>query len=346
MAEGVLVIGAANLDIKGRMFSEPLASTSNAAAIKSSVGGVARNIAENLAHLGVPVILLTAVGDDYAGEDILNDAVDAGVDVSRALIIENATTGTYLAALDQNGGLFFGLDDLRVLRHITRDYLRLNRDAFRECEMVALDMNLSDDALATAFQMAREYGKPICVDPTSAERAYRLRPYLPQVKLITPNIAEAAAILDCPQAGTAEDALHTARGLVGLGVGVAVITQAERGACYATADESGQFPAVQVEIVDTTGAGDALTATIIFGMLHGFGVSESLQLGLRAAALTLHSTETVVSDLSLDRLYGLGDANATLSISANDYDDSDESNDATDYDDSDEDGYATDYDEY
>ncbi len=316
MPEGVLVVGAANLDIKGRLFAEPLAGTSNSAAIKSSFGGVARNIAENLVRLGVPVTLLTAVGDDYAGENILNHAGEAGIDVARALVIAKATTGSYMAAINQSGGLFFGMDDLRVLHHVTPDYLRLNRDAFRNCDVVALDLNLTDAALLEAIQLAREYRKKICVDPTSTQRAWRLRPHLELLNIITPNIAEAEAILGSGFIHNPAEALNAARALVGLGVGTAVITQAERGACYATAEESGHFPAVQVEIVDTTGAGDALTAAIIFGTLQGIDVAESLQLGLRAAALTLHSTETVVPDLSLDRLYSLGDAPLPLEVSA------------------------------
>ncbi len=304
MSDEILVIGAANLDVKGRLFGPPIANSSNSCAIKNSFGGVARNIAENLTRLGTPVILLTAVGDDYAGEDILNSANELGIDVSRALIVENETTGTYLAALDASGDLLLGLDDLRVMRHITPDYLRLNRDAFRECRMVAVDMNLDDAAMQVAFHMAREYHKPICVDPTSTERAYALRPYLPLLDLITPNIAEAEAILRSGPIRDPGDALQAARKLIGLGVGAAVITQAEKGACYATADESGQFPALQCDIVDTTGAGDALTATVIFGMREGFGIAESLQLGLRAAALTLRSPETVAPELSLDQLYG------------------------------------------
>jgi pseudouridine kinase len=279
--------------------------SSNSSAIRTSFGGVARNIAENLARLGVPVTLLTAVGDDYAGEDILSGANDVGIDVSRALIIESETTGTYLAALDNGGDLYLGLDDLRVLRHLTPDYLRINRDAFRECEMVALDLNPSEQTLLTAIHLAREYHKPMCVDPTSTVLAGLLRPHLPMVNIITPNIAEAEAILRCGPIHTPDDALNAARQLVARGVEAAVITQAERGACYATEEESGQFPAVRVEIADTTGAGDALTATVIFGQLNGFSMSDSLQLGLRAAALTLRTTETVASELSLDWLYGL-----------------------------------------
>lgn len=307
MSDAALVIGAANFDIKGRMLHAPVITSSNSSAIRTSFGGVARNIAENLAKLGAPVTLLTAVGDDYAGEDILSGAADIGIDASRAIIAEGETTGTYLAALDQGGDLFLGLDDLRVLRHITPDYLRLNRDAFRECGIVAFDLNLSQEAMLTAIHLAHEYDKPVCVDPTSTVLAGLLRPHLPMINIVTPNIAEAEAMLRCPPIMSANDALGAARQLVANGVEVAVITQAESGACYATEDESGQFPALRVDIVDTTGAGDALTAMVIFGQLNGLSIGDSLQLGLRAAALTLRSTETVAPELSLDRLYGFGD---------------------------------------
>jgi pseudouridine kinase len=310
MAEGALVIGAANFDIKGRMFYPPVITSSNSSAIKTSFGGVARNIAENLARLGAPVTLLTAVGDDYAGEDILDSADDVGVDVSRALVIEGETTGTYLAALDDSGDLYLGLDDLRVLRHMTPDYLRLNRDAFKACALVAFDLNLTPEAMLTAIHLAHEYDKPICVDPTSTVLAATLRPHLPMVNIITPNIAEAEEMLRC-KIHTPDEALNAARQLVALGAEVVVITQAEKGACYATEDEAGQFPALRVGIRDTTGAGDALTATIIFGILNDLSVGDSLQLGLRAAALTLKSPETVAPELSIDRLYGIDDPSTT-----------------------------------
>ena len=306
MANGALIIGAANFDIKGRMMHPPVITSSNASAIKTSFGGVARNVAENLARLGTPVTLLTAVGDDYAGEDILRSADDVGVDVSRALVLEDETTGTYLAALDDGGDLYLGLDDLRVLRHITPDYLRLNRDAFRECDIVAFDLNLSHESILTAIHLAHEYDKPVCVDPTSTVLAALLRPYLTMVNVVTPNIAEAEAILRCT-IRTPDEALSAARQLVAQGVEVAVITQAERGACYATEDESGQFPALRVNIIDTTGAGDSLTAMVIFGVLNDLSISDSLQLGLRAAAMTLRSMDNVAPELSLDKLYGFED---------------------------------------
>jgi len=307
MATGVLVIGAANFDIKGRMLHAPVLMSSNASAMRTSFGGVARNIAENLARLGMPVTLLTAVGDDYAGEDILERAAEVGIDVSRALIVEDEVTGTYFAALDERGDLYLGLDDLRVLRHLTPEYLRAHKEAFRACDLVAFDMNLSEATMREAIHLAREYHKPLCVDPTSTVLASRLRPYLSLINIVTPNLAEAEELLRCAPIRSSAEALQAARQLVAAGVEIAVITQAERGACYATNAESGHFPALRVNIVDTTGAGDALTAMIIFGYLNNLPISDALQLGVRAAALTLRSTETVAPELSLDRLYGLGE---------------------------------------
>lgn len=315
MTDKVLVIGSANLDVKGRLLGPPIAGSSNAAAIRTSHGGVARNVAENLARLGAPVTLLTAVGDDTVGDDLLRHAAAIGIDISRALRVPGESSGIYLAALDMTGDLALGLDDLGIVERLSSDYLEANADAFEDADMIVLDMNLEADAFDTALRLARTAGKPVCVDPTSDERAARLAPFLAQIDIITPNMTEAESILAAIErtypherenlAGIQDHdrALQTARRLVYLGVNMVVVTQAERGACYATEFESGQLPAVKVRIADTTGAGDALTATLIFGLTHDISLSDSVQLGLRAAALTLRTTATVAPELSLDRLY-------------------------------------------
>ena len=144
MGDKVLVIGSANLDVKGRLLGPPIAGSSNAAEIRTSHGGVARNVAENLARLGAPVMLLTAVGDDTVGEDLLRHAEDTGVDVSRALRVPGEASGIYLAALDTTGDLALGLDDLRIVERISSAYLEAQADAFDEADMIVLDMNLGE----------------------------------------------------------------------------------------------------------------------------------------------------------------------------------------------------------
>jgi sugar/nucleoside kinase (ribokinase family) len=124
---------------------------------------------------------------------------------------------------------------LRVLRHLTPEYLRAHKEAFRTCDLVAFDMNLSEAAMREAIHLSSRIShKPLCVDPTSTVLASRLRPYLSLINIVTPNIAEAEELLQCAPIRSSAEALQAARHLVAAGVEIAVITQAERGACYAT----------------------------------------------------------------------------------------------------------------
>jgi pseudouridine kinase len=86
-------------------------------------------------------------------------------------------------------------------------------------------------------------------------------------------------------------------------VEIVVLTQAEFGLYYATTDESGYIPAISTEIADPTGAGDALTAAVIFGLLNDIPLDESMRLGVAAASLTLRFSGAVRPDLSLEKLY-------------------------------------------
>lgn len=298
----VLVIGAAGLDVKGQVTGPLQMGTSNPGIIRRSPGGVARNIAENLARLGVEVAFISAVGEGWAGRYILEKTRQAGVNVEHVLIGPDLRTGTYLALLDQERQLIVGLDDMASIERITPRYLNDRRRLFRDARMVVVDANLTPAALRTVFRLAELYGRPVCADPTSAPLAIRLRPFLRQLRLATPNLEEAGALLG--EMGAGSRPIRMARKLVARGVELAVITLAERGLCYATAEESGHLPAIAVPIVDRTGVGDALTAAVIFGLLEELPPSEAVRLGLSAAALTLQCRETVCPDLSLENLYG------------------------------------------
>ncbi|HIQ02487.1 MAG TPA: ribokinase [Anaerolineales bacterium] len=298
----VLVIGAAGLDVKGRVTGPLQMGTSNPGRIRRSPGGVARNIAENLARLGVEVTFISAVGEDWTGHHILQQTQQAGVDVRHVLVRPDLHTGTYLALQDQERQLIVGLDDMAGLEAITPRYLNDRRRLFRDARMVVVDANLSPATLQTVFRLADQYGRPVCADPTSTVLAARLRPFLDQLHLATPNLEEAGALLGEMGAGSAP--ISMARRLVAEGGDLAVVTLAEEGLCYATAEESGHLPAITAPIVDRTGVGDALTAAVIFGLLEGLPPSEAVRLGLSAAALTLQCQETVCPGLSLERLYG------------------------------------------
>jgi pseudouridine kinase len=300
----VLVIGTACLDIKGWPRTALERGASVPGTIRTSVGGVGRNIAENLARLGIPTVLLSAVGRDRSGERVLLQTSAAGIDISHVLEVGDCPTGAYLALLDGVGALAYAVNDTRIAAGLRPRYFYDNRRLFRDASMIVLDASPPPDSVETIFRLARQYHVPVSADPTSPALAPRLCPYLNGLRLITPNIQELAAFCDISVTdGSDRAALEAAKQLVGLGVEIAVITLAERGLCYATRGESGRVPAVRTEAIDLTGGGDALTAAIIFALLNDIPVSEAMPLGCSAASLTIASEHTVVPDLTLELLY-------------------------------------------
>lgn len=300
----VLVIGSAGIDLVGRASGPMQPRTSNPGRLRLSHGGVARNVAENLARLGTEAVLISAVGDDPQGDQLLAQLHGAGVNVEHVLTVPGAATGAYLAVLDHDGGLHLGLDDMSVVAALTPDYLRDCSDLFEQSAVVFVDANLPAQTLASAVRQARRYRVPIAADPTSASLAPALIPHLKDLWLITPNEAEADALCPLPVAhADVSQALAAARHLVALGVDIAMVTMAEFGLGYAWAEGSGHVPALRTEIIDPTGAGDALTAAVLFALLNGIPLDEAVRLGLSAAAFTLRTPGTVAPDLSLELLY-------------------------------------------
>jgi pseudouridine kinase len=300
----VLVIGAAGIDIVGRLRSELSSAGSSPARIRTSFGGVARNVAENLARLGHPVTLLSAVGADQTGNRLLEQAAAAGVEVKHVLRNPNYPTGTYIGVLSAQGAVKFAVDDMRAVTAITPQFLKEKAGLFREASVIFLDTNLSKESLRTAFSLARRANRPVCADPTAAGLARRLRPYLGRLQLISPNEAEASVLTERTIDPSQHDqALSAAKFLVGLGVEIAVISLGEFGLCYASSEINGHIPAIRTEIVDPTGAGDALVATLIYSLLIDIPLDEAMRLGVTAASMTLHHRGAVVPDLSLQKIY-------------------------------------------
>ena len=278
------------------------AGSSTPANIRFSYGGVARNVAENLARLGHEVRLITAVGRGYFGDQLLKQVSDAGVDSSLSIRTEEPT-GSYIAVLS-DGEKQFSLDDMRAIDSLQPAYLRENYQIFKDSSLLFVDANLSKPVLKTVLSLAKRAHLPVVADPTSILLADRLNDYLPQLFIITPNSSEAgvyceSAFDDCDQ----QQAIEAAKLLVSKGVEIAIITLSEFGVCYATTDTSGTIPAIHTEISDPTGAGDALTATVMFALLNDIPLDDAIRLGVSAASLTLRHNGAVVPDLSLEKLF-------------------------------------------
>ncbi|MBE7468184.1 MAG: ribokinase [Anaerolineae bacterium] len=298
----VLVVGAAGIDSKGKANAPLTLGSSTPGTIRVSVGGVARNIAENLARLGIEAVLLSAIGAGGSGQRILANAGEVGINTDYLIISTEYHTAAYIALLDERGNLVMSVDDMEILALITPQIINRRRSLIKNAAMVVFDANLPEATIAALVKVAQRYGVRLCADPTSNLLASRLKAYLPDLFMIIPNVLE-AEILSGKTIKDESGAIAAARTLVNAGVKIVIITLAEAGVVYATARASGHIPAMATDIVDPSGAGDALTAAVVFGLLNNIPLDEAVRLGASAAAMTLACSDTVCGDLSLDILY-------------------------------------------
>jgi pseudouridine kinase len=193
---------------------------------------------------------------------------------------------------------------MEVMKHLTPEYIDKHNAAFDNARLVMIDANLPDKSIETVVWLCRDRGIPLAADPTSVPLAARLRPYLKSFYLVSPNAAETAALCEKTFDPSDPDAAGKAAWqLVQKGVEVAVVTLSEFGVVYRSGETKGHIPALKTNVVDQTGAGDAQTAAILFGLLEGIPLDEAVRLGVTAASLTLRSRETVRHDLSVELLY-------------------------------------------
>ena len=171
MNDHVLIVGATLLDIKGKPLAGLAPGTSNPASIQVTRGGTARNVAENLARLGAQVVLVSAVGGDLTGRQLIESTAEAGVDTTHVLQIAEESTGSYMALLEDDGGLSVALDDVRVMEHITPAYLDEREALFRDARVVMMDGGLMPATMKRVVELAQQYRVPLCADPSSMRLA-------------------------------------------------------------------------------------------------------------------------------------------------------------------------------
>lgn len=295
-----VVVGGANTDIAGFPDHRLAMRDSNPGHVRLSPGGVGRNIAENLARLGVDSQLITAFGGDADARELADECTRLGIGLTGSLIARELPGARYIAINDEHGDLALALNDMRVMDLITPAYLATDTcaDLLAAADVVVVDANLAADTLE---HLARTVTAPILLDPVSAPKAVRTRAILERLAAIKPNALEAAALLG-REVRHADDAIEAARALVEKGTERAYVTLGATGVAWAGDGGSGWLPATRIEIASTSGAGDAFAAGVAYAMLARADACESALFGAALAALTLSTEVTVNPALSRERL--------------------------------------------
>ena len=284
----VVCVGALHVDAKARVSGPVISGTSNPAVVSRTPGGVAGNIARTLARLGVPVSIVSVVGDDAAGRGLLARVAGEGVGVEDVVVLPGAATASYTAVLDGGGSLALGIADMEIYDRLDGSVVGPAVSRHGSGVIWCADANPAPGGLAALSAVA----SLLFLDPVSVAKAPRLLPLLPGAAAVFPDAAEATALTGLVDL---EEAAHA---LVRSGVERVVITLGGQGVLVADAAAVVRRPAVEHDpIVDVTGAGDALLAGYLAAVSRG--ETDPMGWGLAAASLAVETLETVRDDLDV-----------------------------------------------
>ena len=292
----IAVAGGVNIDVGARSAQKLRMKDSNPGCIRTSFGGVGRNIAHNLSLLGVDVELLTALGGDDYARAVTASCEALGVGVGHALRVPEGHTSTYVYVNDEGGDMALAVSDMAICDRLTPDYFLSELDVLNGAALVVADTNLPQASLAC---LAERLTVPPFVDPVSVTKAEKLTGLLPRIHTLKPNALEAELLSGVPVVDR-NSARRAARRLIDLGVKRVFLSLGKEGFLAAAEDETVWQPAPDAQVVSTTGAGDALMAALAWSFLRGENLSRTAALGAAAAAITIECESTINPALSAE----------------------------------------------
>ena len=293
-----VVVGGVNVDIGGRSSAPIVASDSNPGTVRLSLGGVGRNIAHNMALMGVDVRMLTAYGDDLHGQKVAASWTELGIDASHALRLTNAATSTYLYIANPEGEMVLAVSDMSICEKITPAYLAANLPMLQNAQVVVVDTNIPEESVR---YLAENCKAPLFCDPVSTIKAKKLLTVLHKIHTLKPNRLE-AELLSGVAIRSREDVAEAARVLLEKGVRRVFISMGADGVYAATQSEQCWLPNLPGKMVNTTGCGDAFMAALVWAYLEGTDLENTALAGLAAGAVAMESPETINPAMSAEAL--------------------------------------------
>lgn len=299
----VVIIGSANIDVAGYSHESLNYADSNPGKIKFTPGGVGRNIAQNLALLGNKAWLLSAVGSDFYGQSLLTQTNQSGVYVDKCLIVPGENTSSYLSLLDNTGEMLVAINDMNISNAITAEYLAQHGEFIQRAKVIVADCNISEEALAWILDNAANV--PVFVDPVSAWKCVKVRDRLNQIHTLKPNRLEAETLSGIALSGR-EDVAKVAAWFHQHGLNRLVLSMGGDGVYYSDiSGESGWSAPIKTNVINVTGAGDAMMAGLASCWVDGMPFAESVRFAQGCSSMALSCEYTNNPDLSIANVISL-----------------------------------------
>lgn len=290
----IFCIGAANVDYKLIIENKVIMETSNPAQRITTYGGVARNIAENLARLEEEVALMTKVGNDLEGTNVVKDASPI-MHIFATDRDQIFNTGTYFAVLDESRNLVLGLADMKICDTMDGDWITSHEEHIKKADIIVCDTNVQKSAIE---KLQNIKDRKIILIGVSVAKTAHIPDQLKNIYLAILNKDEATAYSQCDKF----EFKSVCDKLKKKGLDRCIITMGKDGCIFYEEKISPVVLSAEMinDVIDVTGAGDSFSA----GVIHGISKNESLETackyGMKMAQLNLKSDESVVKNIPSD----------------------------------------------
>lgn len=292
----MLVFGAVFVDVKGFPNEKYIPTGTNIGRVEFVHGGVCRNVAENFAKLGVPVRFVSMVEDSAMGREVQERLNGFGVNTDHVLLSENGM-GMWLAILDENGNLAGSISrqpDFNPLESYVKDHVD---EIISGCDDdVVLEFDMNAEIAAQVLSCARWHGRKVYSIVGNMGVILQHPEYLREVACFICNEVEAGRLFDMDLSEkTPEEMLPILHEeSLRAGITAMVLTMGSRGSVYVdhVSGEMGHCPCQKVNMVDSTGAGDAFFTGTVGALSRGWPLSRAVVVGTKLAAMTLEVDES------------------------------------------------------
>jgi ribokinase len=277
----VFVVGSINQDFVLQVERRPEpGETVTDAGLATHTGGKGANQAAAAALLGADVAFLGRVGDDGFGEPLVEALADKGVDTCLLEAVPDTSTGTAFITVTPDGENAITVAP-GANRSITTGDIDAASDAIGGARVLVAQMEVSTEVAGRAVEVAARHGTRALVNLAPPFEVGR--DLLEMLDPIVVNEHEAAFLLGNKVEGVG-GAISAAPELLALGPKSVVITVGEDGAVFSDGESTEHLPAPEVDVVDTTGAGDAFVGALAAKLADDAPLRDAVAYAARAGA--------------------------------------------------------------
>jgi pseudouridine kinase len=292
---GIVVVGASFVDIKGYPYAQYIPGGRNSGQVVEVHGGVARNIAEDIANIELRPTFLTILDPKGISNDVEEKLARHKCNTEYIKRYEGGL-GTWLAVFDNSGDVVASISKRPDLSRIADVLDDKGDEIIKYCDSIAVEFDIDVPILKRLLTLAEKYNKKVYAPVSNMSIAMERRDLLQRVACLVCNIEEAGLLFtesyDGVEPEEMSEILKTK--IEQAEIPAMVVTMGSEGAVYASLDgECGHCPAPETEVRDTTGAGDAFFTGVAIGLTYGKSLPEACNIGTRIANSVIVTDESV-----------------------------------------------------